>query len=121
MFRASTTIARAARAATGRRTMASSSGLPLPSISTVVLTTGTLGAAGYWAYERQQEKLHQSAIIWHGADRGARPPTEQVFFPPEERGEMPQWKRIWRTTTPSGFNREGDTELVAEEGQQPTV
>ena len=34
---------------------------------------------------------------------------------------MPQWKRIWRTTTPSGFNREGDTELVAEEGQQPTV
>ena len=54
-------------------------------------------------------------------DRGARPPTEQVFFPPEERGEMPQWKRIWRTTTPSGFNREGDTELVAEEGQQPTV
>ena len=69
----------------------------------------------------QQEKLHQSAIIWHGADKGARPPTEQVFFPPEERGEMPQWKRIWRTTTPSGFNREGDTELVAEEGQQPTV
>ena len=50
-----------------------------------------------------------------------RSATEQVFFPPEERGEMPQWKRIWRTTTPSGFNREGDTELVAEEGQQPTV
>ena len=86
-----------------------------------VLGAGGLGAAGYWAYERQQEKLHQSAIIWHGADKGARPPTEQVFFPPEERGEMPQWKRIWRTTTPSGFNREGDTELVAEEGQQPTV
>ena len=82
---------------------------------------GALGAAGYWAYERQQEKLHQSAIIWHGADRGRWPPTEQVFFPPEERGEMPQWKRIWRTTTPSGFNREGDTELVAEEGQQPTA
>ena len=121
MFRASTSIARAARAATGRRTMASSSGLPLPSFTTVIVGAGGLGAAGYWAYERQQEKLHQSAIIGQGADRGARPPTEQVFFPPEERGEMPQWKRIWRTTTPSGFNREGDTELVAEEGQQPTV
>ena len=121
MFRASTTVARAARAATGRRTMASIGPLPLPKPSTVIIGAGALGAAGYWAYLRQQEKLHQSAIIWHGADRGARPPTEQVFFPPEERGEMPQWKRIWRTTTPSGFNREGDTELVAEEGQQPTV
>ena len=121
MLRAATTLSTRAARATGRRTMASSSGLPLPRPSTVIIGAGALGAAGYWAYLRQQEKLHQSAIIWHGTDRGARPPTEQVFFPPEERGEMPQWKRIWRTTTPSGFNREGDTELVAEEGQQPTV
>lgn len=65
--------------------------------------------------------MHQSNIAWHGADRGALPPTEQMFFPPEERGEMPQFKRIWRQSLEDGFNREGDTEMVAAEGQQPTV
>ena len=44
MFRASTTIARTARAAAGRRTMASSSGLPLPSFTTVIVSAGGLGA-----------------------------------------------------------------------------
>jgi len=118
MFGAATLTARAARR--GFATNAAG-GLPLPKLSTVVMTGGVLGGAAYWGYFRQQDKLHQSSIVWHGADRGALPPTEQKFFPPEERGEMPQWKRIWRTTTPEGFNREGDDTLVAEEPQQPTV
>ena len=69
---------------------------------------------------RTRTQAH-SEIIWHGSDRGALPPTEQRFFPPEERGEMPRLMRIWRTTEADGFNREADTDQVAAEGQQPTV
>ena len=69
----------------------------------------------------EHARRHHSEIIWHGSDRGALPPTEQRFFPPEERGEMPRLMRIWRTTEEDGFNREADTDQVAAEGQQPTV
>ena len=69
----------------------------------------------------EHARRHHSEIIWHGSDRGALPPTEQRFFPPEERGEMPRLMRIWRTTEADGFNREADTDQVAAEGQQPTV
>lgn len=34
---------------------------------------------------------------------------------------MPQFKRIWRQSLEDGFNSEGDTEMAAAEGQQPTV
>ena len=120
MFASRMTIA---RAATATRQFASLSGARayLPKFSTVAAGGTVLVVGGGLAYDRWMTKLHHSEIIWHGSDRGALPPTEQRFFPPEERGEMPRLMRIWRTTEADGFNREADTDQVAAEGQQPTV
>ena len=116
-------FARVGRAAAARRQFASLSGARayLPKFSTVALSGTVLVVGGGLAYDRWMTKMHHSEIIWHGSDRGALPPTEQRFFPPEERGEMPRLMRIWRTTEADGFNREADTDQVAAEGQQPTV
>jgi hypothetical protein len=115
-------FARSGRAAAERQ-FASLSGARayLPKFSTVALGSTVLVVGGGLAYDRWMTKMHHSEIIWHGSDRGALPPTEQRFFPPEERGEMPRLMRIWRTTEADGFNREADTDQVAAEGQQPTV
>ena len=74
----STTIARAARATAPRRTW------PQQRAAAAQHKhrrphNGRPGCGRLLAYERQQEKLHQSAIIWHGAGP-RRASTEQVFF-----------------------------------------
>ena len=149
MFASRMTIARVGRAAAATRQFASLSGARayLPKFSTVALGGTVLVVGGGLAYDRWMTKMshytgvqrrstpstpqlrtgtrtqapNTHEIIWHGSDRGALPPTEQRFFPPEERGEMPRLMRIWRTTEADGFNREADTDQVAAEGQQPTV
>lgn len=93
--------------------------VPLPKFRTVVLLGAGAAGAGSWALNRWMEKMHQSDIIWHGADQGAAPPTSQ-FFVRGEVGENPELRRVWRTTTDDNFNREGD-EKISAEGQQATV
>mmetsp|Transcript_22861 Transcript_22861/g.68635 ORF Transcript_22861/g.68635 Transcript_22861/m.68635 type:complete len:121 (+) Transcript_22861:71-433(+) len=120
MLAARTALRARTHARATSRGLATSSILPRP--RTVIFGAGALGAAGYWAYFRANEKLHHSEIQWHGADRGALPPTSQIFVRNEEdpHGVAPELRRVWRVTSEDGFNREGDDKISAE-GQQATV
>lgn len=116
------TLRRAATTTTRRRGLSAAAGPRrlLPSFSTVALGATAAVVGGGLAYDRWKTKMHQSSIAWHGADRGARPPTEQIFVRGEIAGEAPELRRIWRQTCDDGFEREGDGKTSGE-GQQPTV